>query len=212
MAAQAPPIGQPEINTLVRLSVGEMVIPSRVEDVDLPDLLLAAPIQVRPPEVGAVLGLHWSSPRGAHDTTVTFLGVQLGPISMWRVHAGGEVTLVQRREFARTAVDEQVSVALIPIQTGITSVRNGELIDISEGGARCLFPTGTVQEDREAELHLDLGNRKIVVVGQVLRVQPRHDGTDEITVVYELDDKLADLIRAFVFSRQRRQRVRAVRR
>lgn len=119
---------------------------------------------------------------------------------------------MQRREFARASVDEQLPVALVPIQTGITSVRNGELIDISEGGARCVFPSDTVQEQREAELHLDLGQRMIVVVGQVLRVQSRHDGTDEVTVVYELDDQIADLIRAFVFSRQRRQRVRAVRR
>ena len=51
----------------------------------------------------------------------------------------------------------------------------------------------------------------MVAVGTVLRALPTFDGNDEVVVEYEVSERVADQIRAYVFSRQRRQR-RPVRR
>lgn len=200
----------PELNALVRLAYGGTIVPSRVEGLDSAGMLLAAPDDTAAPEPGTVLTMHWASPRGASEIRVTFAGEDESRIRLWRVAVAGSAELVQRREFARAKADE-AQVALVPLRPAITSVRTGWILDISEGGARCAFPSGQAVEGEEVELHLDLGGPVVVAVGTVLRALPTFDGNDEVVVEYEVSERVADQIRAYVFSRQRRQR-RPVRR
>ncbi len=194
----------PEVNTLVRMALGDRIVASRVEGAEDNDLLLAAPeAGVDGPPAGTMITLHWASPRGASSVPVSFVGLERDRVRLWRVRSTGSVELIQRRSFTRAPAEGRA--AVVPLRPAITSVRTGWIADLSEAGARCSFPAGQIQMGEEVELHLDIGY-VIVVTGRVLRVESTYDGAEEVVVAFDANERVADRLRSYVFSRQRAQR------
>ncbi len=194
----------PEINTLVRLCFDDKILASRVEALEGDELLLAAPDEILGvPAPGSLITVHWSSLRGMSTVPVQFVRTERDRVLLWRVMSSGSVELIQRRSYTRAPADGRA--AVVPLRPAMTSVKTGWITDISEGGARCSFPAGQVTAGEEVELHLDVGYA-VVVTGTVLRVELTHDGAEEIVVAFHANERVADRLRGYVFSRQRAQR------
>lgn len=203
----------PDVNALLHVDVGlgATGLPSRVQDLVAGDLVIAAPSyrgDVELPAPGQTLLLHWTGPRGIHALTVCFAGldrVGRGQLSHWVVSPVGDVELVQRRRFVRTAVEE--SVALVPRDAVLTSVAGGWLIDLGEGGIRARFdaPSPLAPHTR-VEIHLTLRDTVVTLVGCVLRCTPveQTDGSRvfEAVITFEPTEHQGDLIRRTVLHQQ----------
>src|SRR3954471_5765432 len=92
----------PEMNALVRVALDDdgLVLPSRVEDIDNGDLLLAAAAfvgDVEGPKPGSAVSVHWTSPRGICSVSGEFVerersGSGSGSgMRLWRVRPAGDV-------------------------------------------------------------------------------------------------------------------------
>jgi len=202
----------PEVNTLVRIALGDElpVLPSRVEDVAGTEVLVAAARYVgdlRGPQPSDIVSLHWTSARGVCSVPAEFVAVERSGIKVWRLRVLGEVTLVQRRRFARVETGGALSVSGGSAQDAdLNTVRMGWMLDLSEGGVRCRVAPGAFSVDEPVEVRINLGGEVIVAVGSVLRASPRDRGFEELIVTFPEDHSAADRVRRHVYAEQLRQR------
>lgn len=204
----------PEVNTLVRIALGEdlPVLPSRVEDVveagSGAELVVAAPSyvgDVQGPQLDGLVSVHWTGARGVCSAPARFLGVgrQEGcAVKVWRLRVVDEVTLVQRRRYARVETGAAVSVSAADVDT----VRVGWVLDLSEGGVRCRIAPGAFTVDEPVEVRINLDGEVVTAVGSVLRAERREGAFDEIIVTFPEDHPAARLVRRHVLAEQARQR------
>ena len=178
---------------------------TRVESLDAPDLLIAAPhgnADPALPYAGDALTLQWGNARGQCLLPVRFAGLEVSRVLVWRLRAAGEVELAQRRRYARSSAVGKVTL----LAEGAEPVV-GAAVDISEGGVRCRLPAGRTVAAVGVEVRLDLdGGVDLALPGEVLRVYPGGDGFDEAIVVFLADDRQSDRIRRYVYARQRLER------
>jgi hypothetical protein len=128
----------PELNTLIRLTIGSSDpdappvatnVPSRIEDVRLPDpgvpggvteLFVAVPRypgDVDVPEAGTACTVTWAGPTGVYDLPVGYRDrAVLSPaVQTWRVAVTGAAVRAQRRHFVRVPWAVPIVVELIPV-------------------------------------------------------------------------------------------------
>ena len=186
--------------------------PSRVEDYADHDLVIAAPAAphtrpIAPPRNGDGFFLGWVYGTGALERPVTLVEHREGAIPTWRVRSIGDAIEVQRRNYVRA--DVEMDVVLHLLEGGAPT--NAVTLDVSEGGLRCRI-------DRWA---LDPGSRNF-------SIEFPFDGNDHIMRAriawwgnldshghrvigvrfVDITPRLADAIRARIFSIQLEQRRR----
>jgi hypothetical protein len=198
------------INTLVRLDFGgeQALLPSRVEDVDNRDVLLAAVSQIgvtQPPEPGATLIIQWTGPRGVCSVPAEFLGAETAAIRLWRVRVAGGIDVLQRRRFARVATGGAISLDVV---TGDDEPRAlmGWMLNLSEGGVALRATAGESAVGDRVRIRMSLERQRTELGGEVLRLVPSKPGYEEVVVAFDHDERCADLIRKFVMQQLVRQR------
>lgn len=88
-------------------------------------------------------------------------------LSRWRVRPVGDGELVRLRRFARSTR------AVVPLEGPLARVVAGSLVDLGEGGIRARFDAQSpLTEEAAVQVHLNLRDHSVVLVGTVLRCLP----------------------------------------
>ncbi len=195
-----PPESEP-----VRLSGDPVSYDCRVESTG-DDWVIVVPNEDNPagrPSSGSSLMLRWASARGQFDLPVLFGRAEDGPRPRWRLDADGEVQVVQRRQYVRTALDQSAEFHRRR-PDGKTDMTRCYLVDISEGGAACSFPPGVLAEDDAGELRFDLEG-PVELYSHVLRMTPRLSNL-HVVLVFNPPREIGERIRRYVFAQQAAER------
>jgi len=194
----------PEVGRAVQVQLGQetLPLPAKVlaHDVAGDTIVLTAPGGVGQGSVVADPGdrmtLAWVLPSGLARLSVAFLGRQNDPsasVSTWHVEPVSEVSVIERRRFPRVQARQRLALRLPDME-----VLAGSLVDVSEGGIRCLVDTTTpaklTSERVESVLRVPAG--RIGVRG--MATWARHHG-DHVEV-------------GIAFDRLRKQDAEAIRR
>jgi hypothetical protein len=195
----------PEVNQRIEIfaSAWGDWLPSRVEDRQRTKLVVAAPQDpddsLRPIERPADwLALRWTAPRGigmleASVVTVTRAGI----LPTWELLARGEPALFQRRRFAR------VPVILPGRAVGRRGAWGLTILDVAEGGIRCLAPELAPFDPADAVVvSFTIDNSELSVPAEVARWGVAPGG---VTIVFRFTDLRrgdADRLRRFVFRQE----------
>ncbi len=131
----------PAVGTAIRVLVRDdpTEYPSRVHELDPPQLLVAAPrkLVASQPSPGDTIHVSWGAKYGARMCRTRLVGIEVRPTPGWRLEALEAPTEVQRRRHARIPVDRSVV-----IRFGDRSVP-ARMVDRSLHGARCFVPVST---------------------------------------------------------------------
>ncbi|RJK92797.1 PilZ domain-containing protein [Vallicoccus soli] len=161
---QAPPAG-----TVVRVDVasGELLVPVGCVVVSSGgDELVLEPAgrgsaTARP---GGAVVVRWTAARGLHEVP----GVLTAVGQRWRVRPTGPAGLVQRRRYARAAV--QAPVAVVPVGGEDRRVVGGWLVDLGEGGVRAHLELDEgLDAGTPVQVHVTLEDEPLALTGRVLR-------------------------------------------
>lgn len=205
--------------------------PSRVEDVDVDAIAVAAPRgrgDLEPPAEGEEVELRWPSARGVYGLRVRVVERYRDGVALWWCEPTGPLVSVQRRAFVRARASggrAQVSLTLRDSEEGGAQ---GWVADLSEGGLRAAVNRWEGEEEEEAVVRVRLsaptafdddGEPTAVleheVLGTVLRWLPSSSsqakddqGRALVDVCVEFWQPVpqADELRALVFAWQRRER------
>ncbi len=193
----------PEVNTLVRVAVGEesTLLPSRIEEVSDGEITVAAPAYVgdlEDPAVGDIISVYWTHSRGVCSLPAEFVSAERSHIKLWRLRPAGALEVVQRRRYTRVQAAGAVSL----VDSGVDVVRVGWMIDLGEGGIRCRLAPGSFAAEHPVECRLSLDGELVVVPGTVLRSEPSADGSEEVIVTFDVENAACNKVRKFVFSQQ----------
>jgi hypothetical protein len=182
-------------------------LPSRVEERDGSELIIAAPTTPRDglllAQPGDAVRLQWTlSDRGLGTTEGTVVVSRLNPLPVWRVQCV-EPVLHQRREYARLPI-------LLTVILG-SGERGQELttVDLSEGGMRCLTPASMrLNMGDLIEAEVDFEGPPIRIVAEVVRILESGElGTVDVGLRFlDLPEREAERIRRFIFQQQAKQR------
>jgi hypothetical protein len=114
---------------------------------------------------GTGLVLHWTAARGLYQVPAVLVAV--GP--RWRVRPVEDPVLVQRRRYARAAV--QAPVAVVPAPEEDHRVVGGWLVDLGEGGVRAhLELDESLDAGTAVQVHVTLEEEPLALAGRVLRI------------------------------------------
>jgi hypothetical protein len=201
----------PDVNTLVEIVHDGREFPSRVEDGSGTVLTLAAPLggTLEPPEPGSVFRLRWSAgPRGRYLAQFRLIDIVRGTVSVWNAEMVGEAVVEQRRRFVRSGGSEPVQVRGEEAAAGETV--NGRIINISEGGIRCILHESALTERQAVSVTMRLDDRILAVEGQILRTTRGETPKETIVViVLDLTESDAGIVRRYVMQQQILARRRA---
>lgn len=195
----------PEINALVDVDVAgwASVRHSRVDDVD-DEIVVVAPLidgGDREPPVGSPVTVTWTGPSGAMELRTSLVGTDERAIRLWRLLPQGPVMINQRRDHVRVAT----LLSLVLHNDG--SRIDGHLVDLSEGGLRgtCRAPAPLGLGDH-VDAVFDFDQQLIEVAAEVVRVERHGEHVSAGCRFIDVPLGQGDLIRRFVFARQRRER------
>lgn len=194
----------PEINQRLEIFTsawGEWLA-SRVEDrrnrrlaVAVPqDPDAARPID-RPSEFVA---LRWTTGRGVGmlEASVT-QAIRAGIVPAWELVARGEPALFQRRRYAR------VPVVLPGRAAGRRGAWSITILDVSEGGVRCLASQRVPFDPGEpVEISFDAGGQLFTALAEVVRWAVAPGGVTIVFRFHQLPRGEADRMRRFVFRQE----------
>jgi c-di-GMP-binding flagellar brake protein YcgR len=182
----------------------EHELPSRVEDADGTTVLVGAPFPRPRVEPGQDVAVEWGTSRGWYSLLTAYVGEEGETVPLWRLAPRGGARLLQRREYARAHV--VLPVALV-LGTG-ADARTASLLDISEGGARCVLtrPAGITIGDPATTI-LSTDRLQMTVPGSVIRVGTHDAWLDEVAVRFLQPVPEATDIRREVLQWQLRERV-----
>lgn len=202
----------PDVNELVDIwGRWHRWLPSRVEDRDLVDIRVAAPLGVRVRRLSPEdqLDLRWITRRGVATVRGVLHEVEEGQLPTWVIRTAGQPTVSQRRRYARAAVTLPVEVA--PEDEVEADVVVGSTIDIGEGGVHCIagglpdVPVGA-----PVVVALELEGATFRADGRILRTRQLHDGFQSVVITFDdLEPREADRVRRFVFASDLRSKVGA---
>jgi hypothetical protein len=213
MPEEIPPPTLPGLRQRVHVRLGRWAVslPSIVEDVAEPDILLGAPLDLaegQEPAAGERMLLMWEDQTGPHTLPCSFGAVVPRELPQWRIQPDGLAKGEQKRRHVRAATDGTAHIVRDQ------AVHAGQLLDVSEGGIRCrlddqaavvgvgdlvscAFRAGLKELDlrgRVVQVHLDVGEPRVLAVAFV-----------------DLTSTQADELRRHVFAEQAKTRARTVR-
>lgn len=194
----------PEVNQRVEIfaSAWGTWLPSRVEDRRADRLIVAAPqdpTELRPlrhPE--AWLALRWTCPRGIGMLEAAVAHVtRSGIVPTWELACRGEPALYQRRRYAR------VPVVLPGRAVGRRGAWGLTILDVAEGGVRCLAPqVAPFDPGERIEISFDVDGQLLTARAEVARWAVAPGG---VTIAFRFTDlprSDADRLRRFVFRQE----------
>jgi hypothetical protein len=170
------------------------------------ELLIREPVDVdgpRGPDVdtGAALHLAWCSALGRHELPATFAGLARDRVRLWRVQPDGLVITTQQRDFTRAGDALRAT------------VRRDEhawpavVVDLSEGGARCVLETATrPPSDVIVLLDVEIDGQVLLLPARVLASHPLPGQRWEVRLAFQCIGRSADILRRRVLAQQRRAR------
>jgi hypothetical protein len=194
----------PDVNQRLEVfgSAWGVWLPSRVEDRRGDRLVIAVPqdpdgsgVVRRPAEWVA---LRWANPRGIGMLEATVTAVtRAGIVPTWELVGRGEPVLFQRRRHARVPV-------MLP---GRAVSRRGvwglTILDLAEGGIRCLAPEVAPFDPGEAvEVSFDVDGLLLTTRADVVRWGLAPGGVNIVFRFTELPRGDADRLRRFVFRQE----------
>ena len=213
MPEEIPPPTLPGLRQRVHVRLGRWAVslPSIVEDIAEPDILLGAPLDLaegQEPTAGERMLLMWEDQAGPHTLPCSFAAVVPRELPQWRVLPDGLAKGEQKRRHVRAATDGTAHIVRDQ------ALHAAQLLDVSEGGLRCrlqdkdavvgvgdlvssAIKVGLKELDlrgRVVQVHLDLGEPRVLAVAFV-----------------DLTGTQADELRRHVFSEQAKTRARTVR-
>jgi hypothetical protein len=194
----------PEVNQRLEIFVSAWGdwLPSRVEDRRGDRLLVAVPQD--PAELRPVrrpdewLALRWTSTRGIGMVEATVAKVtRAGIVPTWELVGRGQPALFQRRRYAR------VPVVLPGRVVGRRGAWGLTILDVAEGGVRCLASQGAPFDPGESvEVSFDVDGAPLTARAAVVRWGLAPGG---VTIVFHFTDlprSDADRLRRFVFRQE----------
>ena len=217
MVAGTPNVDHPGTGTALSvLPLGrDEALTSRVRREDARHLFIA------PPRTGSgeiarfveddLLELSWQAEDGLRSVAAETLA--LTDDVTWRLRISGPATRIQRRDAVRAPIGLPVSVAWD------STVLTGSTVDLSEGGALCVFrPNGDLggalplpARGRPLWLRLDLYSDELLTEVALVRPERRQDDLHEWSLRFlDLPESAADLVRAHVFTALRNARARGL--
>ena len=158
--------------------------------------------------VGKQLLLRWTTPAGLHEVAVVLVDFPFNRVQLWKLVPLKTPVIDQRREYLR-APD-----ALQALLAHGTHRWHGVVIDLSEGGARCVVeePADLVVGSR-LEVVIDVDGEAIAVAADLLSVEPMEGPieTPRATIRLRFHElgRAADIVRRRVLEQERRARAMA---
>jgi len=194
----------PAVNQLVEIfgSTWGTWLPTRVEDRRHHRLVIAVPQNptgpsrlARPPDFVAV---RWIGPRGIGMVEATVVAAtRAGIVPTWELAGRGDPVLFQRRRYARVPVVLPARVLTRRGAWGIT------ILDLAEGGIRCLAPQMVPFEPGEPiEVSFEVDGLGLTTEAQVVRWALAPGGVTIVFRFVELPRAVADRLRRFVFRQE----------
>lgn len=173
----------------------------RVADVHDGLLSVSAPIAagVPTPDPDHTLLLVFVRNRVRHVIPVRLLGVTDGQSARWTLGPVGAPEPRTRRRFVRGGGGEPVH--LWQPGGGEPLVREGTVLDLSEGGLRGRVPATSFAEGESLQVRAWLGDDLVVTAGHVLAVRPQAGSRwFEVIVEYDLPEQLARRLRRYLLA------------
>jgi c-di-GMP-binding flagellar brake protein YcgR len=201
---------------------GELIrLPTRVEDTGEGSLVVAAPsfrgdLHVVAP--GLPVTVAWAGTRGRSRQDFLIAEVVRRRVAAWDLAPCGEVTVEQRRRYARVPAGGPVRLSPVegdPMQREadlaegvVEPVVPAHLVDLSEGGSALSVPVGSWPGlGRLVRMSFDLDGAPVDQVGQVVRsLESLDPALLEVVVAFSEPVPAADRLRRFVMQTQIRQR------
>ncbi|MFQ1002019.1 flagellar brake protein [Modestobacter sp. SSW1-42] len=158
-----------------------------------------------------MLDVSWQSDDGLRSAPAESLSIASD--GTWKVKLTGPASRLQRRDAVRAPIGLPVS-----LSWGHVSL-NGSTVDLSEGGALCVFRGGGdlgvkvpfPKKDERLTLRLDLYSDELFLPVAIVRRRPREDSLHEWSMRFVgLPESAADLIRSHVFTALRNARARGL--
>jgi len=149
----------------------------------------------RPPDFVAV---RWIGPRGIGMVEATVVAAtRAGIVPTWELAGRGDPVLFQRRRYARVPVVLPARVLTRRGAWGIT------ILDLAEGGIRCLAPQMVPFEPGEPiEVSFEVDGLGLTTEAQVVRWALAPGGVKIVFRFVELPRAVADRLRRFVFRQE----------
>jgi hypothetical protein len=193
----------PDVNQRLEIfgSVWGTWLPSRVEDRRGARLVVAAPQDplehhtlARPADVVA---LRWTTDRGIGMVEANAVAAtRAGIVPTWELVGRGDPALFQRRRYAR------VPVVLPARATGRRGAWDLTILDVAEGGIRCVSPQAAPFEPGEPiELAFDIDG-PLTARAEVVRWSLAPAGVNIVFRFLDLPRNDADRLRRFVFRQE----------
>lgn len=175
-----------------------------VDDVLPPDrLVLREPASVTgEPPVGSPIHLFWSSTAGRHELVTELVRQVWDRMPLWELHVTQEPSVRQERAFARATV-------ALPCELRLDQQHwRAIVVDIGEGGARCVLPeVEGLSVGAAIELRLALDGRELDLPAVLLSVDPGREERWVVRLRFTGLGRLSDLLRRQVMEQQRRSRL-----
>ncbi|WP_433291522.1 PilZ domain-containing protein [Actinoplanes sp. CA-030573] len=195
--AELPRLGTP----MFLVHTEETNYRSRLEAVEGDMLSVAAPLETEGPEAprpGQTVEIFWAQPRARVILPCKLVEITDSAPYRWTLKPIGLPQPSNRREFVRGGGGPAVQLGAEPEEAPL----HGRLLDISEGGLRCLLlhkPALKVGDPMSAALRLETGD--VEVTGTVHTVREAYGEPGyEIILIFRPDESTARLIRQHVFS------------
>ena len=194
----------PEVNQRVEIfaSAWGDWLASRVEDRRGNCLVVAVPQDpdaARPIALPAsFVALRWTLDRGVGMLEATVaVASRSGIVPTWELVGRGEPALFQRRRYAR------VPVVLPGRAVGRRGAWGLTILDVAEGGIRCLAPQRAPFDPGEPiEVSFDIGGQLLTIRAEVVRWAVAPGGVTVVFRFVDLPRGDADRLRRFVFRQE----------
>jgi hypothetical protein len=229
---QSPPVA-----SQVPSRIEDVITGDEVQDLgwDTPILWIAPPHysgNVEIPEHGTACLLCWPTPAGIFQLSVTFEGRDLvGPaVRAWRMKVSGPSMRAQRRRFVRVPWTGPVTLEL-PVGPDTSSTGSGSgtrdegreedaeeadsrslagaMVDLSEGGLRCLLPPPLLRVGQRVGVSLPVAGQLVETGASLVWTKPRITpvGTfAEAGFSFDDPEEHGDFLRRVVYGEQLRAR------
>lgn len=194
----------PDLNQRIEIfgSAWGAWLPSRVEDRRGDRLAVAVP--QNPDEPRSLsrptdwVALRWTHPRGIGMIEANVVAVtRAGIVPTWELAARGAPALFQRRRYAR------VPVVLPARATGRRGKWGLTILDVAEGGIRCVAPELAPFEPGEpVEVSFDVDGLLFTARAQVVRWGLAPGGVNIVFRFLDLPRSESDRLRRFVFRQE----------
>jgi hypothetical protein len=216
--------------------VEDLVAGDEVQDLgwSSPILWIAPPHysgDVEIPERGTACTISWPTPAGIYQLNVTFEGRDLvGPtVRAWRMQVSGPSMRAQRRRYVRVPWTGPVTLEVPAAPTtepGAESTQedrdaaagntpegprnlSGAMVDLSEGGLRCLLPPPLLRIGQRVRVNLPVAGQLVETGATVVWTKPRTTPVGTFAEAgFSFDDieVYGDFLRRVVYSEQLRAR------